>query len=287
MQELAVAGGELLERGGDQHVARLGERGGPRPARLHVREGEQALGKGRRLEQLQRCRGGRLLLIRGARVVAQSRGGIAQRLDPFPHRRARLRLEHELAPGRAKRRVDLHEHLAQTDGAVRREEPPALGLVGRAESLERRRECLRLEDERLRLVQHAERGVDAGGQRIRAEHAPAEAVDRGDPGSVELEREVGAAPLEQGGADAGAQLAGGPLRVRDHEDGVDIEPVLHDGPDESLHEHGGLARARSRRDEDVPVRFDRCALLVVGERRHGRGFLQIGHRSHQCGQSPP
>ena len=169
LQELAVAGGELLERGGDQHVARLGERGGPRPARLHVREGEQALGKGRRLEQLQRRGGGRLLLIRGAHVVAQSRGSLAQRLDPLLQRRARLRLEHELAPGRAKRRVDLHEHLAKPDGAVRREEPPAVGLVGRAEPLERRREGLRLEDERLRLVQHAERGVDAGGQRIGAE----------------------------------------------------------------------------------------------------------------------
>ena len=237
--------------------------------------------------ELQRPGGGRLLLLRGARVVAQSRGSIAQRLDPLLQRRARARLEHELAPGRAKRRVDLHEHVAKTDSAVGREEPPALGLVGRAESLERCREGLGLEDQSLRLVQHAERGVDACGQRIGAEHAPAEAVDRGDPRAVELEREIGAAPLEQSRADAGAQLAGGPLRVRDHEDGVDVEPVVHDGPDESLDQHGGLARARPRRDEHVPVRVDRRALLVVGKRRHGRGFLQIGHRSHQCGQSPP
>ena len=287
LQELAVSRGELLERGGDQHVACLGERGRPRPARLHVREREQALGKRRRLEQLQRLGGGGLLLIRGAHVVAQSRGSLAQRLDPLLQRRARVGLEHELASGRAKRRVDLHEHLAEPDGPVRREEPPAVGLVGRAEPLERRCESLRLENERLRLVQHAERGVDAGGKRIGAEHATAEAVDRGDPGAVELEREVGTAPLEQSGADAGAQLAGGPLRVRDHEQRVDVEPVVHDGPDESLDEHGGLARARARRHEDRPVRLDRRALLVVGERRHGRAFLQIGHKSHQCGQSPP
>ena len=80
---------------------------------------------------------------------------------------------------------------------------------------------------------------------------------------------------------------GGPLRVRDHEQGVDVEPVLDDRAHEPLDEHGRLAGAGAGCHEHAPVRLDRGALLVVRTRPHGRAFLQIRHRSHQCGHSPP
>jgi hypothetical protein len=108
-------------------------------------------------------------------------------------------------------------------------------------------------------------------------------VDRRDPRAVELAREVGAAALGQRVADARAQLAGRAPRVRDHEDRVDIEAAVAHGADEPLDEHGGLARARARGDEDLAGRLDRCDLLLV----HARGTRHIGHRSHQAGQSPP
>ena len=120
-----------------------------------------------------------------------------------------------------------------------------------------------------------------------AEQAPAEAVDRRHPGPVELEREVGAAALEQALADPRAQLAGGAFRVRDDEERLNVEAVVDDGADEPLHEHGGLARTGPRGDEHPTGRLDRRALLVVRGGSHGRSLRQIRQRSHQCGQSPP
>ena len=44
LQELAVAGGELLQRRRDDGIPRLGERSGPGAARLEVEQREQPLG---------------------------------------------------------------------------------------------------------------------------------------------------------------------------------------------------------------------------------------------------
>ena len=122
-----------------------------------------------------------------------------------------------------------------------------------------------------------------GGERMSLQQPQAEAVDRGDPGAVELAREIVPPAVAERGADARAQLARGPPRVRDDEDRVDIEAAVADGAHEALDEHGRLAGAGAGRDEDLAGRFDRRALLLV----HGRATRHIGHRSHQAGHSPP
>ncbi len=287
LEEPAIARGKLLQRSRDDRVARLRKADSPRPARLQVAKREQPLGQGGRLDELESSGRGGALRVRGRHVVAQRSTRLAQRLDPLRERRSRARLEHEIAPGAAQRRIHLDEHLPEPDGTVGGEQLPAVRLVGRAEPVERRREGLRLEHERLRLVQDTEGRIDACGERIRAEQATAEPVDRGHPGAVELEREIGAPVLDQRRADAGAQLSCGALRVRDHEQRVDVEAVVGHGAHEPLDEHRGLPGARPRRDEDAALRLDRGPLLVVRERLHARSFRQIRQRSHQCGHSPP
>ena len=287
LEQLAVARGELLERRRHHRVARFGEPGGTRTARLQVGQREEPLGERRHVDELERRAGGRTLGVRRGRVIAESQRGVAERLDPLGQRRPRSRLEHELPPGRAECRVHVPEHLTEPHGAVGREQLPPVRLVGRAELLERSRERLGLEDERLRLVEHAERGVDSRREWVCAKDAPAEAVDRGHPRAVELEREIRATPLDQRRTDACPELAGRSLRVRDHEERVDVEPVLRDRPDEPLDEDGGLPRPCARGDEDAPARIDRSALLIVREGPHGRSLRHIRQRSHQCGHSPP
>jgi hypothetical protein len=228
-----------------------------------------------------------MLRLRCARVVDQACGRLAQRLDTRLERCAGAGLEHELAPSGPQRRVDLDEHLSEPHGPVRGEELPAIRLVRIAEPLERRRERLGLEHERLWLVEDAEGRVDAGGEWMCAEQPTTEPVDRRHPGAVELEGEVGAPALDQLRADPRAQLSCRPLRVSDHEQRVDVEAVVHHRADESLDEDGRLASARAGSDEHAAVRVDRRALLGVGARLHGRSFRHMRQRSHQCGHSPP
>ncbi len=120
-----------------------------------------------------------------------------------------------------------------------------------------------------------------------AQQAPAEAVDRRDPGAVELEREIGPPALDQPLADPRPELARRALRVGDHEERLDVEPVVDDGPHEALDEDRRLSGACSRGDEDAARRLDRRALLGVRRRAHARSLRQMRQRSHQCGQSPP
>src|SRR5206468_4732071 len=100
----------------------------------------------------------------------------------------------------------------------------------------------------------AEAPVETGGEWIRLQEPVAEAVDRRDPRAVELAGEIGATELEQPRANASAQLAGGPLGVRDDEDRGDVEPGLADRMDEPLDQHIRLPGAGARGDEDDPGR---------------------------------
>ena len=79
---------------------------------------------------------------------------------------------------------------------------------------------------------------------------------------VELARQVVAAELQQPLADPAAQLAGGALGVGDHEDRVDVDAALADCAAEALDDHGRLAGAGARRDEDDAPLLDRPQLLV-------------------------
>ena len=263
LEELAVACGEVLERGRHHRVARLGEPGRARPASPHLDEDEKPLGQGGRIEDVERSGCGPSLRLGRPRVVEEQPGRLPEGFEPLGQRRAQTRLEHELAARRAQRRVDLDEHLTEPHRAVRRQELPAVGLVGRAEALERRLERLRLEHERLGLVEHAERRVDPRRERVRAQHAAAEPVNGRHPGAVELEGEVGPPALDQPGPDPSPELARGALRVGDHEQRADVEPLVDDRADEALDEHRRLAGARAGGHEDGAGRLDRGALLLV------------------------
>src|SRR5207247_75918 len=87
---------------------------------------------------------------------------------------------------------------------------------------------------------------EAGGEGVRLQQPQAEAVDRRDPGAVELAGEIGPTALVQRRADAGAKLGRGLARVRDDEQRVDVEPVLADRADEPLNQDGRLAVTRQR-----------------------------------------
>src|SRR5882724_6996704 len=95
-------------------------------------------------------------------------------------------LEDELAAGRSQRLVDAGEHAAQPVCSVHGEQPQAGRIVARAERRQSGGESLAAQDASLALVEHAKPRVDACRERVRAEQAVAEAVNRRDPGTVQL-----------------------------------------------------------------------------------------------------
>ena len=223
------------------------------------------------------------LKLRRRRVVSQAPRRVAQLGDAVLELREDLHGEVEVPARGAQRLVDTREHAPQAVGAVRRQEPQPVGLIVGAELGERLLERLAAEHRALCVIELAKARVQAGGKRIALQEPEAEAVDRRDPRAVELAREVLPTALRERCADAGAQLAGGASRVRDDEDRLDVEPAVAHGAHETLDEHRSLPRTRPCRDEDLAGRLDRRLLLLV----HPRSIRQIGHRSHQAGQSPP
>src|SRR5581483_3269773 len=152
------------------------------------------------------CRS-RALVVRRSRVVRETPRRLAQLVDPLREIRATGKLERQLAARRAERLVHACQHPSQPVGAVRREQPQPVGVARGAELLERVPERLAPEDGALRLVELAEARSEPGGEGIRLQQAEAEAVDRRDPGAVELAREVVAPALGERSADARAELA--------------------------------------------------------------------------------
>ena len=96
---------------------------------------------------------------------------------------------------------------------------------------------------------------------MRPKQPVAEPVDGRDPRAVERAREIGTAALDEARADPAAQLARRLLRVRDDEDGVDVDPLVAHRAREPLDEHTRLPGPGPRRDEHEPGRVD-CALLL-------------------------
>ena len=104
------------------------------------------------------------------------------------------------------------------------------------------------------LVEHGERRVQPGGDRVGAQHARAEAVDRRDPGGLGLARHVAAAELDEALAHPRAQLARGALGERDREDPRGPHAVLEHRAHEALDEHRGLAAAGVGLEQQRAVR---------------------------------
>ncbi len=283
LKEDAVACRCLVERRLLDRLQRLLVRRGPLARGAEALELHQPVGPPVALEQREQLRRVALLEFGRARVGGEAARRLAQLLDAALEHGERVDREVQLAAGGTQRLIHAREHPPQPVGAVRRKQAQTVGLAAGAELGERLLERLAAEHGALRVVELAEPRVEARREGITLQQAQAEAVDGRDPGAVQLAREILPPTLGEGGADARAQLAGGPPRICDHEDRVDVEPAVAHGAHEPFHEHGGLAGARAGGDEDFSGRLDGCDLLLV----HARSIRQIGQRSHHAGQSPP
>ena len=272
LQLLAVAGGKRLERGLLDRRAWLRRASAER----EIGEVQQLLGPLRRVEVAQSRSSSPAAATRSSSSRSSSRG--CRHLDP------------QLEPGRAQSLVHAGQHPPQPAAAVRGEQPQPR-LVVAAELLERRAERLAPEHAPLAVVDDAEARVDPGRERMRLQQPVAEAVDGRDPGRVEITHQIVAAELQQPLADPPAQLTGGALGVGDHEDRIDVHAALADRAAEALDDHGRLAGAGARRDEDDALLLDRAELFLI--RRglfhdtHDRFTRHIGQSSHQVGHEPP
>ena len=280
LEQVAVAGGELFEGHLLDALPGLLVGGGALTARPQVAQVEQALG---RAVEVERPAGVRPLQLRRRRVVGKALRSLPQLGQTLLEARPIPQLEDELAPGRAERLVDGGEHPPQTVRPVRREQPQTLRVAAGAEVLERALERLAPHDGALRLVELAEARVDPDRERMRAQQPCAEAVDRRDPGAVELPRQVAPAAADELLANPPPKLARRLARVCDHEHRVDVDPAVAHRTDEALDEHRRLPGPRAGGDEDLAFGLDRRHLLGV----HARVTRHMGQTSHHAGHWPP
>src|SRR4029079_15816580 len=193
LEENAGAGGDLvqsrlLER--SQGLAEGGEALALLPADTEVREIEEVLGRGNRLEELQRVFD---LRAPGEGLLGDAQRdlrSLAQLGDARNQRRYGLAGQLERPPGRPQAVADARERPAEAVRPVRGEEMHALGPARLDVAGERFREGLRAQDRRLALVEDPETGVEPGLERMRAQQPMAETVDRRDPATVEVAREI-------------------------------------------------------------------------------------------------
>ena len=107
LEQVAVARGELVERGLLDRLARLLVGGGALAAARGARERSSSRsGDGSPARSSSTPRGVRALQLRRAGVVGEAARRLAQLLDALRERRPLAELEHELAAGRAQRLVD-------------------------------------------------------------------------------------------------------------------------------------------------------------------------------------
>ena len=132
----------------------------------------------------------RPLEVGGVGVVRKAVSGVAQSLDAVGERRPVAELQHERPPGGAQRGVDSSQHSPQAGGAVRREQLESVRLFPATERCQRLLERLACEYGGVRFLELSEARIETGLERVRPEQPVAEAVDRGDPGSVELPSQV-------------------------------------------------------------------------------------------------
>jgi hypothetical protein len=186
---------QRVERGLLDCLARFLEARAALRAYAQSAEIEQALRERRLGGQRKRLDGSCPGDVSRLRVVGQAASGLCELRQALLEPWALTQLEQELASRRAQRLVDGRQHPAQAGGAVGREQPQPLRIVAGAELVQRRLERLPTDDATLAVVEHAEARVEARRERVSLQQPEAEAVDRGDPGSVERPREVVTADL--------------------------------------------------------------------------------------------
>ena len=121
----------------------------------------------------------------------------------------------------------------------------------------------------LRVVQHPERGIHPGALEVGAQKFRAEAVQRGDAGAVHQQLLVAADLVPRRGAPAqflgelGAHVRGRCAGEGDDQHAVDARLARGDQLQHALHQHGGLAGARRRAEQDVRApRLDSAPLFI-------------------------
>ncbi len=166
-------------------------------------------------------------------------------------------------------------HVAQRIRAIGGHHLDAVRLGAIAhELLERAVERVGREPLRLELVEYAEVGIDAGAERVSAQHARAEAVDGRDPRALGRARLLATAEVEEAAPYARPHLRGGLLGECDREYRLDANLVLRHGQHEALHQDGGLTGARPGPYEQGAVPALHRAALLRGQLPH-RSLLQI------------
>ena len=292
LEQIPVERRELLERRALDRLARRLVRSGSRSAALERGEVDDPLRRrllGRHPQGLR----GVAALRRGRGVVRDERRCLlAKSRDRIGEARPLSELEVELAAGRPERLVDAGQHPPEAVGPIRGEEPEALGIRVRAEGPQGTVERLASQHRRARILELAEAGIQADREGMRLQEAVAEPVDRRDPRTVELAREIVPAPSDERRANPRPELPRGLARVRDDEDRVDVDPPLAYGTDVALDEHRRLPRAGARGHEDGALGLDGGELLVVQapgdlDHRHALATLHMGQRSHHAGHPSP
>jgi len=135
-------GCQLLERSALHALPRRLERAGTRAPACERRQVDELLRRraaGRDTERLARVSP---LRLRRRRIGHERLGLGTERRYRALDARPLAELEHELAPGRAKRLVDAGEHPPKAVGPIGREQPEPLGIGVGAELLERALERL-------------------------------------------------------------------------------------------------------------------------------------------------
>lgn len=217
----------------------------------------------RRRRQAEGLRGRRARELGRLRVVGETASGLGKLGETRIETGPQPKLELQLPSRRSQGLVDARQHSPQARGAVGREELQPLRLLGGAESVERRLERLAPDHAALALVEDPEARIEPGLEGVRLQKSQAEPMDRRDPGAVERASEIVSAELVQPSADPAAQLACSAFGVGDDEERFDVEPAVAHSLHVALDENRCLACPGTGRDEDVPPRRDRRALLLV------------------------
>ncbi len=133
------------------------------------------------------------------------------------------------------------------------------------------------------LLEHLEVRVQARRERLRAQQARAEAVDRADPAAVDGAGALVVAELGQAAPQPLGELARRLLGEGEREDRVDVDAVLANGGGDPLDHHRGLAGAGvGGQQRGVLAGADRGALLGGPAARRSSTARQIPG----CAQPP-
>ena len=221
------------------------------------------------------------------KIRQQPRGGaLFKRLARQAHRLLRARKERPRIGARHHKPMQRERQFAQfllRIAPVRREESVAAHLVA---AIYRVLHCLMAEHAALLLVADAKAGVDGKRLKVLAQQVAAEPVQRGDARAGErhhlfAQRRILPRGLAERLADALAHFARRRVGERDDQHVFNRAALAHELHD-ALHQHGRLARARRRADDQAVSPVGDGVALLLCPFRHGDFLL----RHSRCSSLP-